>query len=165
MAIGLRWSTGRAGSGAERRADLTMGLTMRSVSVVIVACWAMTLLLASETSAGPGGRGWAARPAQAHFPARAFPSQAVPTHRALALQAFTHRGRKFHGRHHDRFDRGAFGGFITSWPYDEPVDSIASPTYVAAPLLQCRRSEEIKTVPSEDGGTREIKITRTTCLP
>jgi hypothetical protein len=159
MAIVLDWSTGRAGSDAERGADLAVAI------VAIMACSAMTLLLASEASAGPGGRGLAARPARAYFPAQAFPRQTVPTHRAFALQTFAHRGRKFHGRHHDRFGRGAFGGFITSGPYDESVDRIASPTYVAAPLLQCRRSEEIKTVPSEDGGMREIKITRSTCLP
>ena len=166
MAIVLGWFRGRAGSGAERRADLAAGATIRSVAVVaIMACSAMTLLLASEASAGPGGRGLAARPARTYVPAQAFPRQTVPTHRAFALETFAHRGRKFHGRHHDRFGRGAFGGFITSGPYDEPVDRIAYPTYVAAPLLQCRRSEEIKAVPSEDGGMREIKITRSTCLP
>jgi len=125
----------------------------------VMACSAMTLLLASETSARPGGRGLAARPAGAFLPAQAVPGQ------AFALRAFAHRGRKFHARHHDGLRNGVFGGFVTSEPYDEPVDGIAAATYVALPPLQCRRSEEIKIVPSEDGGTREIKITRTACLP
>ena len=137
------------------------GATIKpAVLVIVMACSTMTLLLASESSAGPGGRGLAARPAQSFFPANAFPGAAIPIHRA-----FAHRGRTFHGRHHDGRGHGVFGGFITSGPYNGFVDEVASPDYAAMPPLQCRRTEEIKVVPSEDGGTREIKITRTACLP
>jgi hypothetical protein len=136
------------------------GATIKPAVLVVVACSTMMLLLASASSAGPGGRGLPARPAQAFFPAHAFSGPATPTHRA-----FAHRGRAFHGRRHDGRGHGVFGGFITSGPYNGFVDEVASPDYVAMPPLQCRRSEEIKVVPSEDGGTREIKITRSTCLP
>ena len=73
----------------------------------------------------------------------------------------------FRSRHHGAFrGRPLFGGYLTTTPYYGPDDIGEGPlrTFVASPepphALSCDRSEAMVTVPSEDGGTREIKVTR-----
>jgi hypothetical protein len=78
-------------------------------------------------------------------------------------------GHGFHGARHfsPAFVFGPFGGFVATDQImsgapvvnvsaPQPVGPLVSPTFV----LQCHHTEEIKMVPSEEGGTREIKISR-----
>jgi hypothetical protein len=115
---------------------------LRIASVPCALCAIAMLLLAPfEAAARSGGAGFGARPfhSRAHFRAhRHYPSYGV-------VAAFT--------------------------PYDAPdfignaqLAGIASPprepARMSMPVLTCRHSEQTVTVASEDGGTREIKITR-----
>lgn len=77
--------------------------------------------------------------------------------------------RSFHSRVHFRAHRyyPLYGGVAASAPYDAPdfigsaqLIGIASPPREPARVLTCRHSQETVTVASEDGGTREIRITR-----
>jgi hypothetical protein len=81
--------------------------------------------------------------------------------------------RSFHSRAHFRVHRHypSYGGVAAFAPYDTPdfigsaqLVGIASPprepVRVPMPVLTCRHSEQTVTVASEDGGTREIRITR-----
>ncbi len=74
-------------------------------------------------------------------------------------------------RHHRNFNKswplyGAYGGLYAIPPYDSySYGNYAEPgpvVFVSQPpiALTCQQSKEIKTVPSESGGTREITITR-----
>ena len=78
-------------------------------------------------------------------------------------------GHGFHGaRHHTpAFAYSPYGGFVgtdqgmggapvVNVSAPQPVGPLVSPTFV----LQCHHSVETVTVPSEEGGTREIKISR-----
>jgi hypothetical protein len=73
----------------------------------------------------------------------------------------------FHGFNHDhRF--WPYGGVIEAYPLgglNSPVNVASAPlpmTPVVAPkfALTCQHSQQIVTVPSEDGGERKIVITR-----
>jgi len=72
-----------------------------------------------------------------------------------------------HHHQHRTFGYGYYGGLggagqviggepVSYVSTSQPLGSVIQPTFV----LQCRHSEEIKVVPSEDGGTREITIRR-----
>ncbi len=77
-----------------------------------------------------------------------------------------------HGhQHHGRF-RNVFGYYAT-YPYDywaaryalepivaTPVPQRIDPVIAAVPGTSCVKSREILTVPSEDGGTRTLMVTR-----
>jgi hypothetical protein len=81
-----------------------------------------------------------------------------------------HSGKVFRpARHHRNFNRwpfyGAYGGVYAIPPYDYNYGNYVGPgpvVFVSQPpvALTCEKSKEIKTVPSESGGTREIPITR-----
>jgi hypothetical protein len=78
-------------------------------------------------------------------------------------------GRAFHAaRHHHRaFAYGPYGGLVAA-DYANGVEPVVdvSTTQSLGPLIpasfasSCHHSVEIKTVPSEEGGTGEIKISR-----
>lgn len=123
-------------------------IKMRAVGVIIAFCSAM-LLLEKEAMARSGGGGPAAHPIQS----------------ALGNQALSHRRGAFRPRNHNGRDGWpAYGSAGTSLDYVSdyvgatPFQTLVPPTPPFA--LSCQHSEETKTVPSEDGGTREIKITR-----
>jgi hypothetical protein len=111
---------------------------LRIASVSCALCAAAMLLLASfEVAARSGGAGLGARSfhSRTHFGA----------HRHFPL----------------------YGGVAASALYDAPnsfgnaqLAGIAFPPREPARVLTCRHSQETMTVASEDGGTREIKITR-----
>lgn len=72
-------------------------------------------------------------------------------------------GGGHHGHHHHRgFGYGLYGGGIVAGQTKiEPVvTTIQMPAVQASYVLKCSPSEEFKVVPSEEGGTREIKIRR-----
>ena len=80
-------------------------------------------------------------------------------------------GFKMHSFHSGKvnFNRwpfyGAYGGLYATPPYDYNYGNYVGPgpvVFVSQPpiALTCEKSKEIKTVPSESGGTREITITR-----
>jgi hypothetical protein len=83
-----------------------------------------------------------------------------------------HSGKVFRpARHHRNFNKwlplyGAYGGLYAIPPYDSySYGNYAEPgpvVFVSQPpiALTCQKSKEIKTAPSESGGTREITITR-----
>ena len=71
--------------------------------------------------------------------------------------------------HHRRaFNRGPLGGIVAGVaPYyyiaaagDVPLLEGLDPPPPPPRVLSCRRSQETVTVPSEDGGERQIRITR-----
>jgi hypothetical protein len=78
--------------------------------------------------------------------------------------------RAFHSGHHGAFRRAPFlGGVITSTPYayygpdyvgGALLREVVSPPPEPPRVLNCHRSQETVIVPSEDSGTREIRITR-----
>jgi hypothetical protein len=86
--------------------------------------------------------------------------------------AFLSSGKVFRpARHHRNFNKwwpfyGAYGGLYGIPPYDSySYGNYAEPgpvVFVSQPpiALTCQKSKEIKTAPSESGGTREITITR-----
>ena len=82
-----------------------------------------------------------------------------------------HSGKHFRSaRHHRNFNQwpfyGTYGGLYAIPPYDfynygnyvqpGPVVFVSQPPSA----LTCQNSKEVKTVPSESGGTRDITITR-----
>jgi hypothetical protein len=81
-----------------------------------------------------------------------------------------HFGKHFRpARHNKNFNNQwpwwGYGGLYAVPPYDFSYnDNYAQPTvvFVSQPpaALSCQKSKEIKTVPAEGGGTREITITR-----
>jgi hypothetical protein len=95
------------------------------------------------------------------------PLDVVASAKALGLHAFHFSGHFRSARHHRaQWPLYGYGGLYAA-PSDIPDDltTYTTPQTVvfvrAMPLaLSCQHSQEIKTVPSEDGGTREIKITR-----
>jgi hypothetical protein len=106
---------------------------------------------------GGGGHGGG------HFVRGGFPGRGF----AIARGRFVHAFRR-----NFAFRRTfAFGGL---WPYSGydyvPTDAFGDMTYATPetagfvpgppPAPACQRSEEIVTVPSEKGGTRQIKIVR-----
>ena len=78
-------------------------------------------------------------------------------------------GHAFHaaGHHHRAFAYGPYGGLVAA-DYANGIDPVVdvSTTQSLGPLIpasfasSCHHSVEIKTVPSEEGGTREITIRR-----
>jgi hypothetical protein len=78
-------------------------------------------------------------------------------------------GHAFHtaGHHNRAFRYGPYGGLVAA-DYANGVDAVVdvSTTQSLGPLIlpsfasSCHHSVEIKTVPSEEGGTGEIKISR-----
>jgi hypothetical protein len=73
-----------------------------------------------------------------------------------------------HGFAHHRHNDASYGGVIEAYPfggYVSPVSVVAAAppmTPLIAPVfgLTCHHSQQIVTVPSEDGGERKITITR-----
>jgi hypothetical protein len=70
-------------------------------------------------------------------------------------------------RHHNRaFGYPPYGAIVATYaPGNESVSDVSmpqglGPEILASSVLSCHHSQEIKTVPSEDGGTRQITITR-----
>ncbi len=70
-------------------------------------------------------------------------------------------------RHHNSaFGYAPYGAIVATYtPGDESVGEVSmpqvlGPVVLASPVLSCHHSQEIKTVPSEEGGTRQITITR-----
>lgn len=67
---------------------------------------------------------------------------------------------------HRAFDYGLYGGIVATYaPGDELVGDKSAPQALGPVIpvsfvLGCHHSQEIKTVPSEEGGTRQITITR-----
>jgi hypothetical protein len=84
------------------------------------------------------------------------------SHHSFGLAFSTHAA----GRHHHAFrrQRDFFGGYGYIMPatYIEPnTDGFSSVRTIMVPsTTKCTHSRETVTVPSEDGGTREITITR-----
>jgi len=101
----------------------------------------------------------------------------------LTIQANAHgSGFKMHsghfGKHFPHFRHGArnrnfnqwwpyagYGGVYAVPPYDYGTVNYVEPPpviYVSQPpaALTCQTTKEVKTVPSENGGTRDITITR-----
>jgi hypothetical protein len=80
-------------------------------------------------------------------------------HTAHAVGPIFFRGSSIH--HHQRaFDFGPYGGIVAIYtPDNELVGDVSTPQELdpvipAAFVLSCHHSQEIKTVPSEEGGTR-----------
>ena len=81
-----------------------------------------------------------------------------------------HFGKHFRRTHHNRnfnnqWPWWGYGGLYAIPPYDFSYDdNYAQPNVVLVSqppaALSCQHSKEIKTVPAEGGGTREITITR-----
>jgi hypothetical protein len=83
-----------------------------------------------------------------------------------------HFGNHFRPVRHSHLNRnfnqwpwyGGYGGLYAMPPYDYNNGSYVEPTvvFVSQPpsALSCQTSKEIKTVPAEGGGTRDITITR-----
>ncbi len=78
-----------------------------------------------------------------------------------------HFGKHFrHGRHknfNQWWPYAGYGGLYAIPPYDNVnYVELAPIVYVSQPpaALTCQTSKEVKTVPSESGGTRDITITR-----
>jgi hypothetical protein len=121
---------------------------LRVASVTCALCAVAILLSAPyEVAAKAGGAGFGAHPFFSHRPM--LSRRPFTNHRAF-------RGFPWLG-----------GGFVSTYPYFEPdyvngtpptdvVYSVPQPPRA----LNCHRSIETLTVPSEDNGTREIKITR-----
>ena len=71
-------------------------------------------------------------------------------------------------RHHHRaFEYYPFGGLVAADQAIgvEPIDDVSTPQALGPVIpvsfaLSCHHSQEIKTVPSEEGGTRDITIRR-----
>jgi hypothetical protein len=80
----------------------------------------------------------------------------------FAKSALLHRRHAFRHRHRQFGDLLPGYGSVMPNAYIEPDTDAAAPVnfVVAPPVAQCRHSRETVTVPSEDGGTREITITR-----
>jgi hypothetical protein len=79
----------------------------------------------------------------------------------VAARGFTGHGA--HGfRHH--YGYWPYGGSIVAYPFGRDLDAVgtvpaqADPTTTPAP--RCVHSHETVTVPSEDGGVRQITVTR-----
>ena len=79
-----------------------------------------------------------------------------------------HFGKHFRpARHNKNFNNQwwGYGGLYAMPPYDWSYNAdFAQPTviFVSQPpaALSCQKSKEIKTVPAEGGGTRDITVTR-----
>jgi hypothetical protein len=86
-------------------------------------------------------------------------------HTAHAVGPIFFRGSPVH-HHHRAFDYGPYGGIVATYaPGGELVGDVSTPQTMdpvipASFVLSCHHSQEIKTVPSEEGGTRQITITR-----
>jgi len=84
------------------------------------------------------------------------------SHHSSGPAFFAHASRRHH--HALRHQRDLIGGYGYVMPaaYSEPSpDGIASVRTIVLPsAARCSHSRETVTVPSEDGGTREITITR-----
>ena len=80
----------------------------------------------------------------------------------FAKSALLHHHRAFGHRHRRFGDLLAGYGDVMPDAYIAPDIDMASPVnfIVASPVVRCHHSRETETVPSEDGGTREITITR-----
>jgi hypothetical protein len=86
-------------------------------------------------------------------------------HTAHAVGPIFFRGSSVH-HHHRAFDYGPYGGIVATYaPGVEPFGDVStlqalSPVMPTSFVLSCHHSQEIKTVLSEEGGTRQITITR-----
>ena len=84
------------------------------------------------------------------------------SHHSFGPAVFAHApGRHHHAFGHRRAPLAGYG-YVMPAAYIEPnIDEFASVrSIVLSPAARCRHSRETVTVPSEDGGTREITITR-----
>jgi hypothetical protein len=80
----------------------------------------------------------------------------------FAKSSLLHRHRAFGHRHRQFGDLLAGYGDVMPDASIAPDFDMATPAnfIVASPVARCHHSRETVTVPSEDGGTREITITR-----
>jgi hypothetical protein len=102
----------------------------------------------------------AAKSAGAGFGSRLFHSgRPAISHRAFSHRPFAHRHRAFR-------QSPLWGGGFVDAPYFTPASVGDAPhvVFVSPPAppraLTCQRSRDTVNVQSEDGGTREISITR-----
>jgi hypothetical protein len=79
----------------------------------------------------------------------------------FAKSALRHHHHAFRHRHRQ------FGNVLAGYSYVMPdahiepeIDAAFPINFIASPVVRCHHSRETVTVPSEDGGTREITITR-----
>ena len=125
---------------------------MKVTRITIVVVRALTMLLLAPLEANAGAHGVGMR--TAHVGGQ----HVVRGHRALA-------------RHHFRTVRNqAFGAWPWYGSYDEPPytydDSMTYPTPGTVvvrpepPQVRCQHSEQTRTVPSANGGTTEVTISR-----
>lgn len=86
-------------------------------------------------------------------------------HSAHAISPLFFKGSPLH-RHSRAFGYAPYGAIVATYPTgDESFGDVSmpqalGPVVLASPVLSCHHSQEIKTVPSEEGGTRQITITR-----
>jgi hypothetical protein len=122
---------------------------MKVMRITIVVVWALTMLLLAPLEANAGAQGVGMRTSHVGV---------VRGHRALA-------------RHHFRSVRNqAFGAWPWYGYYDEPPytydDSMTYPTPGTVvvrpepPQVRCQHSEQTRIVPSANGGTTEVTISR-----
>jgi hypothetical protein len=125
-------------------------IRMHAASVAVALSLGMMLLAPSGAVAKPGGGGSGAHPFHSVGPRPPLARHpgAFRPHRPGAFRGFPW-----------------FGGGVVSetyqptYPTEPPLQMFVLPPE-PPPALDCHRSHETVTVPSEDGGTREIKITR-----
>ena len=87
------------------------------------------------------------------------PMSASTSHAAKAHGVGLH---VLHFAHHHHRHRGfwpLYGGVVVAGN-NEAAYAIPEPTPVPLLVRSCRHSQDVVTVPSEDGGTRRITITR-----
>jgi hypothetical protein len=84
------------------------------------------------------------------------------SHHSFGPMMFGHAPARHHHAFGHRRDPFAGYGYVMPAAYIEPnTDEFASVrTIVLSPAIRCSHSRDTVTVPSEDGGTREITITR-----
>jgi hypothetical protein len=100
-----------------------------------------------------------------------FAASPTPSHALGGIKAHSfHSGKHFRGAHRkNNFNQWPwYGGYYAVPPYDYSggynTANYFQPeiVFVAQPpaALSCQNSKEIRSVPSESGGTRDITITR-----
>jgi hypothetical protein len=130
---------------------------MNAAGVAVALGLAMALPAPFEAAAKSGGG--------AGIGARSFHSgRPAISHRAFSHRPFSHR--PFAQRHRAFRQFPWWGGGFVDAPYFTPASVGDAPNvvFVSPPAppraLTCQRSRDTVNVQSEDGGTREIRITR-----
>ncbi len=137
------------------KAGTTMKITF--VAIAIISAATMLPLPPLHTAANARGLGFSA--AAFRFPGHFHPGRFHPGR--------FHAARLNFGRYYGAYNAwGLYGGGFALPPY-EPENIMAYPAPETVlfvpelpPKLNCQRSQQIMTVPSEDGGTRQVTITR-----